>query len=384
MTLYQKYKKKFIDSKINMQDESDEEIKQIVVNYIYYNDNFDLSKYRFKIIEKNDDIDILRKQLHFISPNYDGLPCLLVIFNKDNMNYIYMINRKSLVYNISQVISQNIIMYPMSICVDTSLFNGTIFDGIFISHAHTFIITDVYLLCGKNMSNIIITDKLLKLSTFIKKSHLYDNQILKFQINKLYDMKNIIDLIKKMKSDENKYILDNYDDDIEKNKFTRNIYPSKGIVFYPSKSGTKNIYIFSVKNENIEHAELYYKKYKSNKIDDKKQTNYSNLKKKITYKCNVSYQICIIFDMIKTEIPDVYKLFLINNKKEKIFIDIAYIPTLELSKNFVMFFKNIDSHFVNCKFDREKNKWIPFELVTTCKTPQNIDEIRDIINISFV
>lgn len=384
MTYYQKYKK-YIDSKINMEDETDEEIKQIVVNYIYYNDNFDLSKYRFKIIEKNDDVDILRKQMHFISPNYDGLPCLLVIFNKDDMNYIYMINRKSLVYNISQVISQNIIIYPMSICVDTSLFNGTIFDGIFISQTHTFIITDVYLLCGKNMSNILITEKLSKISSFIKKSHAYDNQILKFQINKLYDMKNIIDLLRKMKSDEQKYNIDNHDENIDKtNKSMRNIYPSKGIVFYPSKSGTKNIYIFSIKNENIEHAESHYKKYKINKIDDKKQTNYSNLKKKITYKCNVSYQICVIFDMIKTEIPDVYKLFLTNNKKENIFIDIAYIPTLELSKNFMTNFKNINSNFVNCKFDKDKNKWIPIDFVTSCKSPQNIDEIREIIDISFI
>ena len=373
MAQYQKQYKKYIPELKNyINDENDREIKQTVVNYIYYNDNFDLSKYRFKIIEKNEDMDILRKQLHFISPNYDGLPCLITIFNKDNINHTYMINRKTLVYNVSQVILQNIIMYPISICVDISLFDGTIIDGIFISSNNTFIITDVYLLCGKNMSNVLITEKMIKMSALIKKSHTYDINVMKFQINKLYDMQNILDLLKKMKHDEQKY----------------NSNISKGVVFYPAKSGTKNIYIFSIQNENIENAELFYKKNKLNKINkinkiNKKNFNLSNIRKKITYKWNVSYHIYVIFNMVKTEIPDVYKLYLINNKNENIFIDIAYIPTLELSKNFIIFFKNSNSHFINCKFDKEKNKWIPIEIVTSCDSAQNIDEIKELIEIIF-
>lgn len=398
MAYYQK-QKYVSDFNGYLNDENDKEIKQNIVNYIYYNDNFDLSKYRFKIIESNNDMDILRKQLHFISPNYDGMPCLFVIFNKDEMNYVYMINRKSLVYNISQVVPQNIVMYPMSINVNNLLFDGTIFDGIYISSSNTYIITDVYLLCGKNMSNIIITDKLLNISSYIKKIHSSDSNSVKFQINKLYDMKNIIELLKKMKFDEQKCNSSNlehnqikkyentekYTHHVTNDKTNNNIYSSKGIVFYPSKSGTKIIYIFSIKNENIENAELCYEKSKSNKtIDDKKKSKYYNLKKKTVYKTSVSYQICFVFDMIKTEIPDVYKLFLTNNKKEHIFIDIAYIPTLELSKKFMLEFKNIESQFVNCKFDREKNKWIPIDCVLSCNYPQNIDDCREIIDIYFV
>jgi hypothetical protein len=68
--------------------------------------------------------------------------------------------------------------------------------------------------------------------------------------------------------------------------------------------------------------------------------------------------------MTKSNISDVYKLYSIfenNNKYIKKKIGIAYIPTYVLSLTWKTYFLNKNSIIVTCKFNTNKNKWIPFE-----------------------
>jgi hypothetical protein len=64
--------------------------------------------------------------------------------------------------------------------------------------------------------------------------------------------------------------------------------------------------------------------------------------------------------MQKTKNPDVYNLLSSGTK-----IDIACIPDMETSKKCKQWFKdnNAQELFVKCRFDFEKKKWIPIELI---------------------
>ncbi len=73
--------------------------------------------------------------------------------------------------------------------------------------------------------------------------------------------------------------------------------------------------------------------------------------------------------MRKTSTPDVYKLYGIfyskNTSGEEQYIKkkigIAYIPTYVLSLKCKSFFINTDVVIMSCKFNTNKNKWIPID-----------------------
>ena len=77
--------------------------------------------------------------------------------------------------------------------------------------------------------------------------------------------------------------------------------------------------------------------------------------------------IILNFEMIKTPIQDVYKLYaLLNNKNKliKIFIDVAYINSYNLSLKCKNIFKNKNNSYISCIFNSYKNKWTPIEELT--------------------
>ena len=72
--------------------------------------------------------------------------------------------------------------------------------------------------------------------------------------------------------------------------------------------------------------------------------------------------------MVKTQTPDVYKLFgIFVNKQDKnpVYIKkkigFAYIPTYILSIKCSMYFLNRNSLVMSCKFNTNKNKWVPID-----------------------
>ena len=99
--------------------------------------------------------------------------------------------------------------------------------------------------------------------------------------------------------------------------------------------------------------------------------------------------VTAVFRMKKTDIIDVYNLYLgttIKKGDKKLFkyqkIDIAYIPTKECSYFCKDAFSKIytDSLLVRCKYEKEKSRWIPVELVTNQKISDSVDKIKDFIN----
>ena len=90
--------------------------------------------------------------------------------------------------------------------------------------------------------------------------------------------------------------------------------------------------------------------------------------------------IVLNLEMVKTLIPDVYKLFgiFVNKQEDKPIyikkkIGYAYIPTYILSIKCKLYFLNKESLIMSCLFNTTKNKWVPIDEATVPK----IDIIND-------
>ena len=74
--------------------------------------------------------------------------------------------------------------------------------------------------------------------------------------------------------------------------------------------------------------------------------------------------IVLNLEMHKTKFFDVFRLYGIFEKSKyyiKKYIGIAHIPTYELSLNCKKLFENNNKIIMKCKFDVNKNRWMPIE-----------------------
>lgn len=209
-------------------------IKRQLINHIYT--TVDLSTLKYKMLEYENDLILLTKQKYYVSANFAGSNCLLIFMRTNGNYYSYLVDRKTLSYNASQISLEAVKVYPVNIRLDGDIYDGSIFDGILIQHnnntkAKTFIITDVYTFRGKNTLNEKIQYKLANIVVYLEKFIKETNPNFTLTINNLYDITKIHELLeitKKMKS----HII-------------------KGLSFYPELSETKLIYMFDNDVRNV-------------------------------------------------------------------------------------------------------------------------------------
>ncbi len=344
----------------------DGQTRELLINYIY--NTIILSNYKYKLIEFEHDLPLLKERNYFVSPNYNGIHSLLV-FIKINDKYISVIvDRKTLTYNINQVDYNKVKIIPVSIRLDEEVYNGTIIDGVLlynnVDNMKNFVVNDIYYLRGKEVSSDKITNKMLNFTTYletVKQDSNLENLVL--IVNKLYQLKDIQQLV-------NVYI--------PKSKYNKSI---KGITFYPEYSGTKLIYLYNncAQEDTKSHSSPKEVQDKShNKVQDSTLT---------IRKANIAVtgeSLTAVFKMKKTDIVDVYNLYLGEKFQENgksLFkykkTGIAYIPTKECSYFCKDAFSKIggDSLLVKCKYDHEKSRWIPIELATDRKRSDLITDV---------
>jgi len=332
--------------------------KQVLIDYLF--SNVDLSKFKYRILKDQNDLQLLLNNKYMLGFNYIGYSCLLIFIKIGKKYYSYLIDRKTLNYSKNKCNMENIKIIEINVKIDLSIYNGTIFDGIynFSGRKKTFIITDCYCFRGNDMVMRHINNKMMEIDTFFKTCYNKDNAMNDIQliINKLHKINELETLANNNINRDNNLL-------------------TKGIVFYPEISDTKLIFLFN--------SEI-----KQNKININDNKNNKNIIKKTIFKAKTKKPIILTFLIKKTQIIDTYSLFLsekINKNEKKIKmkkIDIAYVPTKECSRLCKILLNN-DNKFalVKCKFITDKQKWIPLKEDKKKQYPSLISEMEEVVEV---
>jgi len=345
-------------------------IKSHLLDYLY--NKIEVGEHKYTIIKNIGDIYDLKSKKHYISANSCGINGIIMFLKKDGEYLSYLIDRRSISYNRQSLNKSGVRITEIKLAVDLKLYDGTILDGIvvdsdsnMITNTETkttggmnFMITDVFALGGKSLITMDYKKKMYTCGLMFEKLINNDDKTntIKINISRPYEMNEIKEL---------------FANDINGGIKKFNI---KGITFYPQYSGNKLIYIFD-KQDEMYKTELMDGNGKIDLIDDTDlvQDNFEYSDKKRIFKFELVDPECLDdivlnLQMVKTKTPDVYKLFGIFTgiqDREQIFIKknigFAYIPTYILSIKCQLYFMNRESIIMSCKFNTQKNKWIPID-----------------------
>src|SRR3989338_4990917 len=360
-------------------DEKDQS-KYRCIEHIY--NSVDISRFKYELLEFKNELPQLLEKKYFVSENFSGANCLLVFIKIQDRYHQFLVDRKTLSYNIQKVNMSLVKLIPVNVKLDISIYkeNGTILDGIFITgkDTRTFVITDVFLFKGQDMTNSHIDMKLLSIKSYLDFNYNQNNMAnnIKIKVNNLVDIENVGILIR---------------DYIPKIKD----YVIKGISFYPEQSGTKLIFMFDNQSRQNSERKQFSISNQSNK-ELKKHYNMENNEtrpyRKIETNQNIAtataqlsdipaknYNIYVpkaeidessyVFEMKKIDV-DVYNLnivepVIVDGKKlyKRIKIGLALIPNMERSKWCQELFNDENTGFVlvHCKFHSDKQKWEPIQ-----------------------
>ena len=167
-----------------------DQFKQQLINWVFSTVN--ISTFKYEVIQFHSELPQLLKQKYYVSANFSGTNCLL-IFNKfKDKYYSYLIDRKTLSYNIDKVDIHNVKTTNIKVKLDVSIYDGTIFDGIFVitKNEKLFIITDVYYFKGQDYTKTHIDTKLLTIYTYLESNYDTndkDNNLV-LSVNKLFKL----------------------------------------------------------------------------------------------------------------------------------------------------------------------------------------------------
>ncbi len=350
-------------------DYQDQTYKSHILDFLY--NKIEINEHKYTIIKNIGDVYDLKNKKFYVSSNSCGINSFLVLYKKDNNYYSFMIDRRSISYNRQSLKKESVRMTEIKLSVDNKLYDGTILDGVLIDTDSNivsnksnkdkpkfqFMVTDVFMLAGKSFITQDYKKKMYMASNifseYIEKDNKYNN--IEIHLSRPYELNQITSLFK---------------DWLGPNVKNYNI---KGITFYPQYSGSKIIYIFDKQDEQYKSELLSGDAVIQVNSDDNIKLLDPSDKKRI-FKFELMNPECIDdivlnLGMIKTNIPDVYKLYGIftnsNSDKElqyiKKKIGIAYIPTYVLSLKCKSYFMGKDELVMSCRFNSNKKKWVPID-----------------------
>lgn len=320
---------------------NDLNIKNKIIDYLY--NKINISNYRYIILKDLQKLDFLKKNPHFVTPNYKGRNYYMIFFqlnhNNKLFNYCVAIDKKNLSYHKDQIEVKNIFIIRLKVNVSKSIFNGTILDTKLIRKNHDYImlIKDCFCLMGHEILNMDMITKMKHIDNIIKNN--FDKNCCSnfaFRINKFYNYDQLDELI---------------NDIIPSCSFETN-----GIIFYPKFSGITVIFIEKKKEKiNIESkTDVVIKSI--NLI-----SNLENLLKTRIYSYEQEGKKKKLW-LNKTSITDVYNIFETKNKNKR--IGIAHIPNLKISHMCQKLIKNdTDVICFNCIYNKKFKKWIPLNSI---------------------
>lgn len=325
--------------------------KKNIINFLF--NNIDLNNFRFQILNNISNLEFLKNNEHFVSPNFKGINYLLVFARINDVNRTFLIDRRKLRYNKDQIDLKTVLILEVNFKAKETLYQGTIIDGKMlklVNNNYVFICNDCFLL----FNNKLDTQKLdIKYQTLDK---VISTQIDKkpcpnfdLKINKLYNYDELEHLIK--------------------NIIPNSSLPINGLVFFPQYSGNLIIYPESNKNSTNSHSksnqEIFTKpvtNFKDTKIkDDETFHIISDLPRYLKSRVLIESKDYLEMkqkklSLKKSDIPDVYHLFEDINRPT---LGIAHIPNMATSHKLKELFKNNSLLKLNCYYNKQFKKWVP-------------------------
>lgn len=330
--------------------------KKEIINYLF--STLNLSNYRFQILKNINQLEFLKKNDHFVSPNFNGINYLIIFMKLNNKKRTFMIDRRKLKYNKDHLDLKTFLILEVNFKAENNIYQGTIIDGklLRLENKSVFICNDCYQLFG----NSILSQKLdIKYQTLDKiiASQMSSNPIYNFdfKINKLYDYNKLDELINKI---------------IPSSKL-----PINGIVFYPKVSGTILIYSEKNNSNNSNINKNNFNNTNKNNFNTNQVTNFkiNNISSDESYHIVRDLSSYLIsrtslskedlknykqkeLTLRKSDIPDVYFLYEDENKPQ---IGIANIPNLNISHKLNILFENNITQKILCYYNKLFKKWTP-------------------------
>jgi len=278
--------------------------------------------YKYQQISDVNELYRTDEQKYMSSLDFGGIKVFLFLTKMDKMNTcMYMDRQKRKIY---------IVNYRFN----DELFTDTIFSGELVTRLdgrNLFVIEDLIVMSGKNiMSNKTIIQRHGLINEILTNMYHEDTNLEthNFAIKRIYLDDKLEDLSKYM---------------IESKEHIENI---KSIIYVPCLSNYmhRNYYLKNIQEEEDKDEDKLYDTDKT-----------------------------FCFKIVDSGKPEIYYLYLNNNSNN---IGIARLPNLECSQyinNLVL--ESKDDVYVNCKFDKDFQKWIPLE---HCKDKKEADDFYEV------
>jgi len=313
---------------------NDLDFKNKIIDYLF--NTIDISKYRYNLLDSTQQLNFLKLNEHYVSPNFKGYNYLLIFYRYNNQPYCAAVDRKNLSYHRDKVDIKKVPIFKIKVMTSQSIFRGTIMDCKLIKN--NMIIKDCFQVMGNMLIDMDMIEKMTYLDSIIINQFQKDYcSNFKLKINKLYRYNMLEEVIK-------------------------NIIPKcsleiQGLIFFPKQSGVSIIFVekstqsetkVEITNNTVDLNASYHM------IHDLK--NFL-LSREYSYESNGKKKNLLVK---KTLISDVYDLFDTSSNDEK--IGIAHIPNIKISK---YCYENIkDESICQCIFNKDFNKWIPLKVMS--------------------
>lgn len=316
---------------------NDLDLKTKIIDYIF--SIIELSKYRYNMLENVQQLNFLKTNEHYVSPNFKGFNYFLLFYKfKDSIqknkesSYCIAIDKKNLSYHKKSIDIKKVYMFRVKMFASSSIFMGSLFDTKLIRDI--MLVKDCYYLMGNNICDMEMNEKMIYLDSIIANQFHKDYcPNFKLKINKLY-----------------KY---NMLEEIVKTIIPKCELEITGLVFYPFKSGVS--YIFTEKSitENPTVSNNNIKVVSNDSYNMIHEIKQFLTERVYSYETNGIKKVLFIEP---TEITDVFNIYENENR-----IGIAHIPNYKVS---TYCRENIKEKMkCLCIFNKNFNKWIPLNIV---------------------
>lgn len=303
---------------------SNNNIKQIIINFIYQNLRPYSNFMNHELIEKTD-LNNMTTDNYIIQYKYNGEPSFLLFYRNKDRYYSCIINKKYLLNDPKDIIIDSIHLIPFDITLELKIYEGSIFDGVYYSNKekkiNMFYVNDIFKFRGENKFRDNINNKFIELGIYL--SHFKQNKIIISKHDKLQNINNFYNSTK-----------------------SNNLI--SGICFYPFISGTSYVYSFKRKqaqqiNKSKQPVIKSFVQHKQNKIY-KLKTEILKSKEEIKFNFEVRNQ---------TNNKSLFDIYINNEFVANLFLNLtAHKKLLDQIKG-----HETDKNYVSCCYDRINNRW---------------------------